>query len=58
MKAAAEGVQDRLREANMTKSREPVDETLTRLRTVRESWAQMLRSGPNRPRDTIALEAA
>ena len=48
----------RLREANMTKSREPVDETLTRLRTVRDSWAEMLRSGPNHPRDTAALEAA
>lgn len=48
----------RLREANMTKRHEPVEEALTRLRILRESWAEMLRRGPVRDGDAATLEAA
>jgi len=36
----------RLREANLQKRKEPVQETLMRLRVLRDSWAEMLRRGP------------
>jgi flagellar protein FliS len=35
----------RLREANFKKQKEPIEETLLRLRDLRDSWSQMLRSG-------------
>jgi flagellar secretion chaperone FliS len=35
----------RLREANRHKKREPIDETIQRLRVLRDSWAEMLRRG-------------
>ena len=36
----------RLREGNLKKRPEPVQETLMRLRVLRDSWAEMLRRGP------------
>jgi flagellar protein FliS len=39
----------RLREGNFKKQKEPVQETLLRLRVLRDSWAEMIRRGP--PRD-------
>ena len=39
----------RLREANFKKEKEPLQETLLRLRVLRDSWAEMIRRGP--PRD-------
>jgi flagellar protein FliS len=36
----------RLREANLKKRKEPVQEALMRLRVLRDSWAEMLRRGP------------
>jgi flagellar protein FliS len=50
----------RLREANVTKSQEPVEEALTRLRVLRDSWAEMLRRGPapEPKHENAALEAA
>ena len=36
----------RLREANLKKQREPVQEAILRLRILRDSWAEMLRRGP------------
>jgi flagellar protein FliS len=39
----------RLREANMKKKKEPLQETLMRLRVLRDSWAEMLRRGPTTP---------
>jgi flagellar protein FliS len=41
----------RLREANMKKKKEPVQEALMRLRVLRDSWAEMLRRGPLPPED-------
>jgi flagellar protein FliS len=35
----------RLREANLRKQKEPIQETLLRLRVLRDSWAEMLRRG-------------
>ena len=35
----------RLREANLKKRREPVQEILMRLRVLRDSWAEMIRRG-------------
>jgi flagellar protein FliS len=35
----------RLREANRHKKREPIEETIQRLRVLRNSWAEMLRRG-------------
>ena len=35
----------RLREANLKKRKEPILETLMRLRALRDSWAEMLRNG-------------
>jgi flagellar protein FliS len=36
----------RLREANLKKQREPIQETLQRLHVLRDSWAEMIRRGP------------
>ena len=36
----------RLREANVRKQREPIEEVLMRLRVLRDSWAEMLQKGP------------
>lgn len=36
----------RLREANIRKQREPIQEVIMRLRVVRDSWAEMLQQGP------------
>jgi len=47
-----------LREANMTKRREPIEEALTRLRILRDSWNEMLKRGPERNNDPAALAAA
>jgi flagellar protein FliS len=38
----------RLREANRHKKREPIEETIQRLRVLRDSWAEMLRRGGER----------
>ena len=35
----------RLREANIRKQREPIQEVIMRLRVVRDSWAEMLQQG-------------
>jgi len=35
----------RLTEANRTKQRAPIEETIARLRVLRDSWAEMLRNG-------------
>jgi len=48
----------RLRDGNMTKRREPVEEALERLRILRNSWAEMLRRGPAPDRDPTLLKAA
>ena len=39
----------RLREANLNKKPEPLQETILRLRVLRDSWAEMLRRGPVPP---------
>ena len=39
----------RLREANRHKKREPIEETIQRLRVLRNSWAEMLHRGESRP---------
>ena len=36
----------RLQEANVKKQKEPIEEVLTRLRVLRDSWAEMLQKGP------------
>jgi flagellar protein FliS len=35
----------RLREANIRKQREPIEEVIMRLRVIRDSWAEMLQQG-------------
>ena len=35
----------RLREANFSKRKEPIEETIARLQVLRDSWAEMLRRG-------------
>jgi flagellar protein FliS len=37
----------RLREANLKKQKEPIQETIMRLQVLRDSWAEMLRRGPD-----------
>jgi len=39
----------RLREANHQKKKEPLQEAIMRLRVLRDSWAEMLRNGPDTP---------
>ena len=36
----------RLRQANLKKQKEPLEETIQRLRVLRDSWAEMIRRGP------------
>jgi flagellar protein FliS len=36
----------RLREANIRKQREPIEEVIMRLRVLRDSWAEMLHQAP------------
>ena len=48
----------RLGEANRKKQREPIDEISARLRTIRESWAQMLRNGGEPQRGDFSLHPA
>ena len=36
----------RLREANIRKQREPIEEVIMRLRVLRDSWAEMLQQSP------------
>jgi flagellar protein FliS len=36
----------RLREANIRKQREPIEEVIMRLRVIRDSWAEMLQQAP------------
>ena len=48
----------RLREANLRKERQPVEETLQRFRVLRDSWAEMIRRGPEHPEPDLALQAA
>jgi flagellar protein FliS len=46
----------RLREANFSKRRDPIEEVLARVRVLRDSWAEMLRRGVQ-PANTAAVEA-
>jgi flagellar protein FliS len=49
----------RLQEANHKKKKEPIEEVLTRLRVLRDSWAQMLQQGLGTvPRVGADLQAA
>jgi flagellar protein FliS len=48
----------RLREANFKKQKEPLEETLLRLRDLRDSWAQMLRSGLARDPQPVGFASA
>jgi flagellar protein FliS len=49
----------RLREANRHKRREPIEETIQRLRVLRDSWAEMLRRGGEpAPEKTMQAAAA
>jgi flagellar secretion chaperone FliS len=51
----------RLTIANRTKQKEPIEETMTRLRVLRDSWAEMLRNGGDSQRSTgqtLEAEAA
>jgi flagellar protein FliS len=49
----------RLTEANRSKQKEPIEETITRLRALRDSWAEMLRNGgESRPATAPPEEAA
>jgi flagellar secretion chaperone FliS len=44
----------RLREANFSKRKEPIEETIARLQVLRDSWAEMLRRGLATARGTGA----
>jgi len=49
----------RLTEANRTKKKAPVEETISRLRELRDSWAEMLRrGGDDHPAADPAVTAA
>jgi flagellar protein FliS len=48
----------RLREANFKKQKEPIEEILLRLRDLRDSWAQMLRSGLARDPQPVGFAPA
>jgi flagellar protein FliS len=49
----------RLTIANRTKKKEPIEEAMSRIRVLRDSWAEMLRNGGNAPETTgQTLEAA
>ena len=47
----------RLLEGNLAKRREPIEEALTRLRILRDSWAEMMRRGPGNPAAAEAVAA-
>jgi flagellar protein FliS len=42
----------RLTVANRTKQKEPIEETISRLRVLRDSWAEMLRNGGESQKST------
>jgi len=42
----------RLTEANRKKQKAPIEETISRLRVLRDSWAEMLRNGGDAPQTT------
>jgi len=44
----------RLGQANRTKKKEPIEEIISLLRVMRDSWAQMLRTGGEAHRDAAA----
>jgi flagellar protein FliS len=44
----------RLSEANFSKRKEPIEETISRLRVLRDSWSEMLRRGPQTPEAVLA----
>jgi flagellar protein FliS len=48
----------RLAEANRAKQKEPIQETLSRLRVLRDSWAEMLRNGGEARNETDPLTEA
>jgi len=49
----------RLTEANRTKQKAPIEEIISRLRVLRDSWAEMLRNGGEaRPETNTSEEAA
>jgi flagellar protein FliS len=49
----------RLREANRRKERAPIEETIQRLRVLRDSWAEMLRDGgESRPAEALDVAVA
>jgi flagellar protein FliS len=47
----------RLTEANRTKQKAPITETMTHLRALRDSWAEMLRRGPEADADLAEAAA-
>ncbi len=47
----------RLQDANLSKSPQPVEETISFLRVLRDSWAEMLQRGPENPRSDYAMPA-
>ena len=48
----------RLQEANVRKQREPIQEVISRLRVLRDSWAEMLSKGQGHPDSAVQLAAA
>jgi flagellar secretion chaperone FliS len=48
----------RLTIANRTKQKEPIEETISRLRVLRDSWAEMLRNGGETQSTGQSLEMA
>ena len=48
----------RLQEGNLRKQREPIEEVISRLRVLRDSWAEMLRQDRGNPDTSSALQAA
>lgn len=48
----------RLREANFKKQKPPLEETLMRLRALRDTWAEMLRRGGGAPARPAAANPA
>jgi flagellar secretion chaperone FliS len=48
----------RLREANVRKQREPIEEVITRLRVLRDSWAEMLQQPPDANQNKTELQTA
>jgi flagellar protein FliS len=50
----------RLLQANIRKERQPIEEVIERLKVLRDSWAEMLKQGPNPTdrEDSSELQAA